>query len=241
MKELFSLLICLALITMGIVLIYKNMISHSEAKIKDAVAVATAPNKERLDSLLTSFSLLMKEMQSDNENFSELKSQNRNLKALIDEQEFRKRELEENNEYMSNINVDLKRSNTELVNKAGKLRDEIQMQEDTINDMEEYIDSLEKIKTGLEIAVNNIVVEEIPYLSRPVYSLGLTPSIEERIRRCGIVYIGDMINVSEDYITDIWGVGPATMEKITRKLKENGVWFGMDVIRVDDRWYKRKK
>lgn len=24
-------------------------------------------------------------------------------------------------------------------------------------------------------------------------------------------------------------------------MKENGVWFGMEIIRVNDRWYRRKE
>ena len=35
--------------------------------------------------------------------------------------------------------------------------------------------------------------------------------------------------------------GPVTLDKIKTKLNENGAWFGMDVIRVGNHWYRRKQ
>ena len=79
-----------------------------------------------------------------------------------------------------------------------------------------------------------------PYLSQPIFSLGITPSAQNHLSAHGIQYVGDLIRLDELYLLEIWGVGPATVEKIQTKLKENGVCFGMDVIRVDNRWYRRK-
>ena len=72
-------------------------------------------------------------------------------------------------------------------------------------------------------------------------SLGIYPSVRERLSKEGILYIGDLIPLSEEYLQEIWGVGPVTLEKIRTKMKENGVWFGMEIIRVNDRWYRRKE
>ena len=44
----------------------------------------------------------------------------------------------------------------------------------------------------------------------------------------------------EQYLMEIWGIGPATVERIKTKLNENGAYLDMDVIRVDNRWYRRK-
>ena len=104
-----------------------------------------------------------------------------------------------------------------------------------------YIDSLKRIREGLEIALNNLPAEEVHYLSEPIFSLGITPSIRSHLEAHGILYIGDLIHLDESYLMEIWGVGPVTLEKIKSKLNENGVWFGMDVIRVGNHWYRRKQ
>ena len=83
--------------------------------------------------------------------------------------------------------------------------------------------------------------EEVHYLSEPIFSLGITPSIRSHLEAHGILYIGDLIHLDESYLMEIWGVGPVTLEKIKSKLNENGVWFGMDVIRVGNHWYRRKQ
>lgn len=79
---------------------------------------------------------------------------------------------------MADINGELKRSNAELVKRATQLRNEIQQNELVIQKMQERLDSLKRIKVGLEIALNNIQAEEVHYLSEPVFSLGITPSIK---------------------------------------------------------------
>lgn len=107
--------------------------------------------------------------------------------------------------------------------------------------MQERLDSLKRIKAGLEIALNNIQAEEVHYLSEPVFSLGITPSIKSHLESHGILYIGDLIHLNEQYLMEIWGVGPVTLEKIKTKLNENGAWFGMDVIRVGNHWYRIKQ
>ena len=43
------------------------------------------------------------------------------------------------------------------------------------------------------------------------------------------------------FLIIFWGLGPVALERIKTKLNENGVWFGMDVIRINDRWYRRKQ
>lgn len=74
-----------------------------------------------------------------------------------------------------------------------------------------------------------------------LFSLGITPSIKSHLESHGILYIGDLIHLNEQYLMEIWGVGPVTLEKIKTKLNENGAWFGMDVIRVGNHWYRIKQ
>lgn len=125
--------------------------------------------------------------------------------------------------------------------KASELRDEIQQQEIKIQQQEEYINSVQRVKEGLEIALDNIQAEEVHYLSQPIFSMKMTPIVRSKLESHGILYIGDLIQLNEEYLMEIWGIGPVALERIKTKLNENGVWFGMDVIRINDRWYRRKQ
>ena len=57
---------------------------------------------------------------------------------------------------------------------------------------------LKRIKVRLEIALNNIQAEEVHYLSEPVFSLGITPSIKSHLESHGILYIGDLIHLNDN-------------------------------------------
>ena len=58
----------------------------------------------------------------------------------------------------------------QVVKRATQLRNEIQQDELAIQKIQERLDSLKRIKVGLEIALNNIQAEEVHYLSEPVFS-----------------------------------------------------------------------
>ena len=117
----------------------------------------------------------MDEMTADNEKNSILKRHADRLEELVTQLDHTRNELETSNLSMADINGELKRSNAELVKRATQLRNEIQQDELVIQKMQERLDSLKRIKVGLEIALNNIQAEEVHYLSEPVFSLGITP------------------------------------------------------------------
>lgn len=240
MNENSTLYFYLIVMILGIVLIVKGLRDQYLENKKKAATDAAESDKQRIDNLVSAFSSLLGKMSADNEKCTVLAYQVTRLKNLVNELENRQKELEDSNRVLSDVNTELKRSNTTLINKAKDLREDIRQREEAIKDMENYVDSIESIKLGLEIAVNSIDAEEIPFLSRAITSLGVTPSVRERLAKEGILYIGELIYLSEDYLMDIWGVGPVTIDKIKNKLNENGVWFGMDVIRINDRWYRRK-
>ena len=85
------------------------------------------------------------------------------------------------------------------------------------------------------------LVSTVHYLSQPIFSMKMTPIVRSKLESHGILYIGDLIQLNEEYLMEIWGIGPVALERIKTKLNENGVWFGMDVIRINDRWYRRKQ
>lgn len=240
MNENSTLYFHLIVMILGIVLIVKGLRGQYLENKKKAAADAAESDKQRIDNLVSAFGSLLGKMSADNEKYTALSYQVTRLRNLVNELEIRQKELEDSNRLLSDINTELKQSNIMLINKAKGLHEDIRQREETIRDMENHIDSIESIKAGLEIAVNNMDAEEIPFLSRAITSLGVTPSVRERLAKEGILYVGELTQVSEDYLTDIWGVGPVTIDRIKNKLNENGVWFGMEVIRINDRWYRRK-
>lgn len=234
-------LIGLVLMITALVLMYKCVRGKACHRRIERLADSVASDKEYIDFLVKRFGCLFEEMSADHGKESVLKEHAARLQELVEELECQQYGLEADNRSMTDINNELKRGNAELVQSASRLRDEISCNEQTIRDMEKHIDSLKKIREGLEIALNNLPAEEVHYLSEPVFSLGVTPSIRSHLEAHGILYIGDLIHLDDSYIMEIWGVGPITLEKIKNKLNENGVRFGMDVIRVGNHWYCRKQ
>lgn len=234
-------LVGLVLMITALVLMYRCASGKSYRRKMEKLADTVASDKEDIDFLVKRFGYLFEEMSSDHRKESILKDHAARLQEFVEELEYRRDELETDNRSMTDINSELKRGNAELVQKAARLRDEISHGEQTLRETGQHIDTLKRIKEGLEIALNNMQAEEVHYLSEPVFSMGITPSVRNHLEAHGIVYIGDLIPFGEPYLMEIWGVSPATLEKIKTKLNENGVCFGMDVIRVGNHWYRRKQ
>lgn len=197
--------------------------------------------KDTVDSLISRFDGIISDMASDNERNAVLKSHARELQSLVWQLEYKQNGLETSIRSTEKTRDDLWRSRDRLIAEVNKVREEIRRGNDTIKHIESRIDSLDGIRTGLEIAINNVPAEEIHYLSNSLYSIGMTPSVRKHIEAEGIYFIGELISVSENYLTDIWGLGPVNLERIKKKLRENGVWFGMDVVRVNNHWFRVKR
>lgn len=188
------------------------------------------------------------DIKSDDERWSVLSRRRiSQLESQVEDMEKKRGELDSDISWLEyqkyslkTTNHELSKDNEELAVQSFRIRREIYDGEETVKKMETRIASLSRIKEGLDIIVNNMPAEEVPYLSQSLNSIGITPSVRERLEAHGIVYIGELIPLSEQYLMDIWGVGEKTVERIKTKLSENGVWFGMDVIRIDNRWYRRK-
>ena len=100
---------------------------------------------------------------------------------------------------------ELMRSNTDLTEKAARLRDAIVQDGQAVVELEQRIDTLRRIKEGLEIAVENKPAEEVPYLSQPLFSLGIQPSAQNHLTAYGLRYVGDLVRRDEQYLMEIWG------------------------------------
>lgn len=236
-----DMLFCIVAMVLGAFLIYYPMKDESPRQKVKKLADSVASDKKNIDYQIQRFSYLLDNMAADNGKGSALKYQIARLEEIIKELNSKRKELESSNRSMTGINNELKRSNAELLKKALELRDEIQQQELKIQQQEEYISSAQRVKEGLEIALDNIQAEEVHYLSQPIFSMKMTPIVRSKLESHGILYIGDLIQLNEEYLMEIWGIGPVALERIKTKLNENGVWFGMDVIRINDRWYRRKQ
>lgn len=197
--------------------------------------------KDTMDSLLNRFNGILDDMASDNERNTVLKNHARELQGLVWQLEYKQNGLEASIRSTEKTRDDLSRSRDRLLAEVNNVREEIRCGNDTIKHIESRIDSLDGIRTGLEIAINNMPAEEIHYLSNSLYSIGMTPSVRRHIEAEGIYFIGDLISVNENYLIDIWGLGPVNLERIKKKLRENGVWFGMDTVRVNNHWFRVKR
>ncbi len=236
-----AMLVGLVLMITALVLMYRCARGKSCQRKIERLADSVKSDKEYIDFLVKRFGSLFDEMAADHEKGSILKRRAAQLEELVEELECQRNELEADNRSITHINDELKRSNAGLVQKTTRPRDEISCDEQNIRDMGKYIDSLKRIREELEIALNNLPAEEVHYLSEPIFSLGITPSIQSNLEAHGILYIGDLIHLDESHLMEIWGVGPVSTERIKMKLNENGVCFGMDVIRVGNHWYHRKQ
>lgn len=239
--EAIDIILGVELMVLVLILTWHSVKIISRCQTLEAIADSVMSGKDELDLLLRRFDSLLTGMEADYNECSALKSHIRSLKGLVSELESKRSEIEADNSSVERIRAALSKYNVSLANKASELHDEIRQDDHTIKDMEKQIECLKRTREGLEIAVNNIPVEEVHFLSNPILSLGIIPSVRRCIEAHGISYVGELIHVDEHYLLDITGIGQVTLEKIKARLKENGVWFGMDVIRVGNHWYRRKQ
>ncbi len=233
-------LLGLVLMITALIILYRRAKGKTRRSKIEELAESFAAAKYEFDQSSHRFNNLLDSMEADNKKFSILKGQIYRLEDSVNTLENKKDGLEINIASLTGAEAELRKNTESLVENSSRLHDDIARDKRYLHEIERYIGSLQKIKEGLEIAVNNIPVEEVHYLSRPIFNLGITSSACNRLTEHGILYIGDLIRLDEHYLIDIWGIGPATVEKIKTKMDENGVRFGMDVIRVENHWYRRK-
>lgn len=231
----------IVLILLVLIQTYNSVKVESRCRELQQLGDFLQSRKDTVDTLINRFDDILSDMASDNERNAVLKNHARELESLVWQLEYKRNGLESANKSLENTQNRLYRSREQLFAEVNKLREEIRQGKDTLWNLENRTDSLNGIRTGLEIAINNMPAEEIHYLSNPLFSIGLTPSVRRRIEAEGINFIGDLISVNENYLTDIWGLGPVNLERIKKKLRENGVWFGMDAVRVNDHWFRVKR
>ena len=228
-------LIGLVLMVSALVILYRCARGKSRRQRMNELADTLLSIHDSFELQVRRLETLSGEIVSDNEKCSSLQYRAGQLQDTVDSLEYRRDELDRENLSLARTHDELMRSNTDLTEKAARLRDAIVQDGQAVVELEQRIDTLRRIKEGLEIAVENKPAEEVPYLSR-----GIQPSAQNHLAAYGLRYVGDLVRRDEQYLMEIWGIGPATVERIKTKLNENGACLDMDVIRVDNRWYRRK-
>ena len=227
-------LIGLVLMVSALVILYRCARGKSRRQRMNELADTLLSIHDSFELQVRRLETLSGEIVSDNEKCSALQYRAGQLQDTVDSLEYRRDELDRENLSLARTHDELMRSNTDLTEKAARLRDAIVQDGQAVVELEQRIDTLRRIKEGLEIAVENKPAEE------PLFSLGVQPSAQNHLTAYGLRYVGDLVRRDEQYLMEIWGIGPATVERIKTKLNENGACLDMDVIRVDNRWYRRK-
>lgn len=235
-----TMLIGLVLMVSALVILYRCARGKSRRQRMNELADTLLSIHDSFELQVRRLETLSGEIVSDNEKCSSLQYRAGQLQDTVDSLEYRRDELDRENLSLARTHDELMRSNTDLTEKAARLRNAIVQDGQAVVELEQRIDTLRRIKEGLEIAVENKPAEEVPYLSQPLFSLGIQPSAQNHLTAYGLRYVGDLVRRDEQYLMEIWGIGPATVERIKTKLNENGACLDMDVIRVDNRWYRRK-
>ena len=233
-------LIGLVLMVSALVILYRCVRRKSRRQRMNELADTLLSTNDSLELQVGKLEILLGTLSDDNERCSALQYRAGQLQDTVDSLEYRRDELDRENLSLARTHDELMRSNADLTEKAARLRNAIVQDGQAVVELEQRIDTLRRIKEGLEIAVENKPAEEIPYLSQPLFSLGIQPSAQNHLTAYGLRYVGDLVRRDEQYLMEIWGIGPATVERIKTKLNENGAYLDMDVIRVDNRWYRRK-
>lgn len=125
-----------------------------------------------------------------------------------------------------------------LINETNEIREKIRQRKGTIAQLEIRIDSLKRIKAGLDIDTGQTQAEEASNLSEPVTVLNIPPSVKFILEDQGVTCIGELACLDRDYLQGISGIGPVSVERIDAALQEKGAYLGMEAVKVNDRWYR---
>ena len=168
-------LIGLVLMVSALVILYRCARGKSRRQRMNELADTLLSIHDSFELQVRRLETLSGEIASDNEKCSSLQYRAGQLQDTVDSLEYRRDELDRENLSLARTHDELMRSNTDLTEKAARLRDAIVQDGQAVVELEQRIDTLRRIKEGLEIAVVNKQAEEIPYLKQPLCSLGFQP------------------------------------------------------------------
>jgi len=194
--------------------------------------------KDTMDSLISRFDSILCDMASDNEKNAVLKNHAREMENLVKELKNEQFLLESGNRSMKKTRKRLLTNKEKLINETNEIKGKIRQRKDTIAQLDSRIDTLKRIKAGLDIDMDENRAEEIGCLSEPLSYMDIPPMVKTFLESQGIRCVGEVACLDRDYFRSIKGVGPVSIGRIEEALREKGLCLGMDAVKVNDRWYR---
>ena len=133
------------------------------------------------------------------------------LQDTVDSLEYRRDELDRENLSLARTHDELMRSNADLTEKAARPAECHSAGRTGRRRAGAAHRHPEKNQGRLGDCRGDKPAEEIPYLSQPLFSLGIQPSAQNHLTAYGLRYVGDLVRRDEQYLMEIWGIGPATV------------------------------
>ncbi len=194
--------------------------------------------KDTMDALINRFDGILSDLASDNEKNAVLKNHARELENLVKGLKYEQSCLESGNRSMKTARKRLQTNKEKLINETNEIREKIRQKKDTIAQLDIRINTLKKIKAGLDIDMDEKRAEEISCLSDPLSVMDIPPMVKTLLESQGIKCVGELVCLDRDYFRSIKGVGPVSVGRIEAALREKGLCLGMEAVRVNDRWYR---
>ncbi|SRR3712207_1200409 len=233
-----NILFGIVLMILVLVQTYNSVKAESHRQELQQLSDFLQSRKDTMDALISRFDGILSDMASDNERNTVLKNHAIELDKLVKELKYEQDCLESGNRTMKSTQKRLLTIKRKLMNETDEIREKIRQKKNTIAQLEIRIDSLKRIKAGIDIEMGNSLGNETSCLSEPVSGLNIPPSVKLILEDHGITCIGELACLDRDYLQGINGIGPVSVERIDAALQEKGAYLGMEAVKVNDRWYR---
>ena len=228
----------IVLILLVLIQTYNSVKAESHRQELQQICDFLQSRKDTMDSLLSRFDGILGDMASDNERNTVLKNHATELDKLVKKLRYEQSCLESGNRSMKSTRKRMLTIKGKLINEANEIKKTIRQRMETIAQLEIRIDSLKRIKAGLDIDTGHTQAEEAINLSEAVSALNIPPSVKSILEDHGITCIGELSSLDRDYLQGISGIGTISIDRIDAALQEKGTYLGMDAVKVNGRWYR---
>ena len=233
-----NILFGIVLMILVLVQTYNSVKAESHRQELQQLSDFLKSRKDTMDALINNFDGILCDMASDNERNTVLKNHAIELDNLVKELKNEQYWLESGNRSMKRVRKRLRNDKEKLINETNEIREKIRQKKDTIAQLDIHINTLKRIKAGLDIDRGEIRAEEISCLSEPLSVMNIQPMVKKLLESQGVMCIGELVCLDRDYFRGIKGVGPVSVERIEAALREKGLCLGMEAVKVSDRWYR---
>lgn len=228
----------IVLILLVLIQTYNSVKAESHRQELQQLCDFLQSRKDTMDTLISRFDGIISDMASDNERNTVLKNHAIELDKLVKELKYEQDCLESGNRSMKTKRKRMLTQKEKLINETNEIKKTIRQRMDTIAQLDIRINTLKRIKAGLDIDRGEIRAEEISCLSEPLSVMNIQPMMRRLLESQGVKCIGELVCLDRDYFRGIKGVGPVSVERIEAALREKGLCLGMEAVKVNDRWYR---